>query len=53
LNGRQYIAFTARTGQVFDNIYKDSIAWEKGDPQAAGYYVFALPQTTSQTKSPQ
>jgi quinoprotein glucose dehydrogenase len=47
LNGREYIAFTARTGRVFDNIYKDSIAWEKGDPQAQGYYVFALPQTIS------
>jgi quinoprotein glucose dehydrogenase len=42
--GRQYLAFGARTGRVFDNIGDESIAWEQGKPEAQGYYVFALPQ---------
>ena len=41
--GRQYIAFCTRAGKVFDNIGADSIAWKPGKPEAAGYYVFALP----------
>jgi quinoprotein glucose dehydrogenase len=43
VDGRQYIAFTARSGRVFDNIGSDSIAWKPGKPEAQGYYVFALP----------
>jgi mono/diheme cytochrome c family protein len=43
VNGRQYVAFCTRVGRVFDNIGADSIAWEKGDPNAQGYHVFALP----------
>jgi quinoprotein glucose dehydrogenase len=42
VNGREYVAFGARTGRVFDNIGDDSIAWKKGKPEAQGYYVFAL-----------
>jgi quinoprotein glucose dehydrogenase len=44
VNGRQYVAFCARAGRVFDNIGADSIAWSPGKPEAAGYYVFALPK---------
>ncbi len=44
VNGRQYVAFCTRVGSVFDNIGADSIAWEKGNPEAQGYYVFALPE---------
>ena len=43
--GRQYIAFCTRAGRVFDNIGADSIAWVPGKPEAAGYYVFALPKS--------
>ena len=43
--GRQYIAFCARAGPVFDNIYAESIAWSPGKAEAAGYYVFALPRS--------
>jgi quinoprotein glucose dehydrogenase len=43
VGGREYIAFCARAGRVFDNIGADSIAWTPGKPEAAGYYVFALP----------
>jgi quinoprotein glucose dehydrogenase len=50
VNGRQYIAFAARTGRVFDNIGAESIAWKPGKPEAQGYYVFALPKTTSRRK---
>ena len=42
--GREYIVFCARAGRVFDNIGAESIAWEPGKPEAAGYYVFALPK---------
>ena len=42
--GRQYIVFCTRVGRVFDNIGAESIAWEQGKPEAAGYYVFALPK---------
>ncbi|HUK15492.1 MAG TPA: PQQ-binding-like beta-propeller repeat protein [Bryobacteraceae bacterium] len=42
--GRQYIAFCARSGRVFDNIGTESMAWEPGKPEAQGYYVFALPK---------
>jgi quinoprotein glucose dehydrogenase len=42
--GREYVAFTARTGKVFDNIGSDSPAWDPGKPEAQGYYVFALPK---------
>jgi quinoprotein glucose dehydrogenase len=45
VGGRQYIAFCARTGKVFDNIGSDSMAWTPGKPEAQGYYVFALPKT--------
>jgi quinoprotein glucose dehydrogenase len=45
VNGRQYLAFCARAGRVFDNIYAESIAWSPGKPEAAGYYVFALPRS--------
>jgi quinoprotein glucose dehydrogenase len=41
--GKQYVAFCARAGRVFDNIGADSIAWSPGKPEAAGYYVFRLP----------
>jgi len=44
VNGRQYIVFCTRAGRVFDNIGADSIAWKPGNPEAAGYYVFALPR---------
>ncbi len=44
VGGRQYVAFTARTGRVFDNIGAESMAWEPGKPEAQGYYVFALPE---------
>jgi quinoprotein glucose dehydrogenase len=44
VGGRQYLAFGARTGRVFDNIGDESIAWEQGKPEAQGYYVFALPE---------
>jgi quinoprotein glucose dehydrogenase len=40
--GRQYIAFAARTGPIFDNIGRPSTAWVPGRPEAQGYYVFAL-----------
>jgi quinoprotein glucose dehydrogenase len=43
VRGRQYVAFAARTGRVFDNIGAESIAWKAGKPEAQGYYVFALP----------
>jgi quinoprotein glucose dehydrogenase len=42
--GREYIVFCTRVGRVFDNIGAESIAWEQGNPEAAGYYVFALPR---------
>jgi quinoprotein glucose dehydrogenase len=42
--GRQYVAFAARTGPIFDNIGKESSAWSPGKPEAQGYYVFALPE---------
>jgi quinoprotein glucose dehydrogenase len=45
VGGRQYIAFCARAGRVFDNIYAESMAWVPGKPEAAGYYVFALPRS--------
>ncbi len=45
--GRQYIAFCTRTGRVFDNIGAESQAWEAGDPEAQGYYVFALPKAAA------
>ncbi len=48
--GRQYVVFCARTGKVFDNIGADSIAWKPGKPEAAGYYVFALPKMASSSK---
>jgi quinoprotein glucose dehydrogenase len=41
--GREYVVFTARTGGVFDNIGRESMAWVPGQPEAQGYYVFALP----------
>jgi quinoprotein glucose dehydrogenase len=44
VGGRQYIAFCTRSGRVFDNIGTESIAWKQGKPEAAGYYVFALPR---------
>ena len=43
VGGRQYIVFAARTGPIFDNIGRESIAWSPGKPEAQGYYVFALP----------
>jgi quinoprotein glucose dehydrogenase len=43
VNGREYVAFCARTGKVFDNVGADSMAWKAGRPEAQGYYVFALP----------
>jgi quinoprotein glucose dehydrogenase len=46
VGGRQYIAFCTRAGRVFDNIGTDSVAWKPGKPEAAGYYVFALPVKT-------
>ena len=45
VGGRQYIAFCTRTGKVFDNIGSESMAWTPGKPEAAGYYVFALPKS--------
>jgi quinoprotein glucose dehydrogenase len=42
VGGRQYIAFAARTGPIFDNIGRQSTAWVPGRPEAQGYYVFAL-----------
>jgi quinoprotein glucose dehydrogenase len=47
VDGRQYIAFAARTGPIFDNIGRESIAWTPGKPEAQGYYVFALPKAAS------
>jgi quinoprotein glucose dehydrogenase len=47
VDGRQYVAFCTREGNVFDNIGATSIAWEKGKPEAQGYYVFALPEKAS------
>jgi quinoprotein glucose dehydrogenase len=44
VSGRQYIAFAARTGPIFDNIGRESAAWEPGKNEAQGYYVFALPR---------
>jgi quinoprotein glucose dehydrogenase len=44
VGGRQYIAFAARTGPIFDNIGRQSVAWEPGKNEAQGYYVFALPR---------
>jgi quinoprotein glucose dehydrogenase len=44
VNGREYVAFAARTGRVFDNIGAESMAWKPGKPEAQGYYVFALPK---------
>jgi quinoprotein glucose dehydrogenase len=43
VKGRQFVAFCARAGRVFDNIYAESAAWSPGKPEAAGYYVFRLP----------
>jgi quinoprotein glucose dehydrogenase len=51
--GRQYIAFTARTGRVFDNIGSESMAWKPGKPEAQGYYVFALPAKTALRRQPE
>ena len=48
--GREYIAFCTRAGRVFDNIGTESIAWSPGKPEAAGYYVFALPKLKGETK---
>jgi len=42
--GREYVAFSARNGRVFDNIGADSIAWSPGKSEAQGYYVFTLPK---------
>jgi quinoprotein glucose dehydrogenase len=42
VGGRQYIAFCARTGKVFDNIGSESMAWTPGEPEAQGYYIFSL-----------
>jgi hypothetical protein len=44
VGGRQYIAFAARTGPIFDNIGRLSSAWSPGKNEAQGYYVFALPR---------
>jgi quinoprotein glucose dehydrogenase len=44
VGGRQYVAFCARSGRVFDNIGSESMAWVPGKPEAQGYYVFALPK---------
>jgi quinoprotein glucose dehydrogenase len=43
VGGRQYVVFCTRAGKVFDNIGDESMAWKPGKPEAAGYYVFALP----------
>jgi quinoprotein glucose dehydrogenase len=43
VGGRQYVVFCTRAGRVFDNIGTESVAWKPGRPEAAGYYVFALP----------
>jgi len=48
--GREYIAFCTRAGRVFDNIGTESIAWSPGKPEAAGYYVFALPTSKGERK---
>jgi quinoprotein glucose dehydrogenase len=45
--GREYVVFCTRAGRVFDNIGAESIAWAPGKPEAAGYYVFALPRADS------
>lgn len=50
VEGRQYIAFTARTGPVFDNIGHESAAWLPGRSEAQGYYVYALPKTASRIR---
>ena len=47
VGGREYVAFCARSGRVFDNIGAESIAWKPGKPEAQGYYVFALPKRES------
>ena len=47
VNGREYVAFCARSGRVFDNIGTESMAWKPGKPEAQGYYVFALPKRGS------
>jgi quinoprotein glucose dehydrogenase len=51
--GRQYVAFTARTGRVFDNIGAESLAWKAGKPEAQGYYVFALPEKSASRRQPE
>jgi len=45
VGGRQYIAFCARTGNVFDNIGSQSMAWTPGKPEAQGYYIFSVAKT--------
>jgi quinoprotein glucose dehydrogenase len=51
VDGRQYVAFcasgTAREGETPQT---DSAAWLPGKLEAQGYYVFALPKTSSTTK---
>jgi quinoprotein glucose dehydrogenase len=47
VSGREYVAFCARSGRVFDNIGTESMAWKPGEPEAQGYYVFALPKRGS------
>ena len=38
VDGRQYVAFYAGTGRKYS-----PVAWKAGQPEAQGYYVFALP----------
>jgi len=43
--GLDFVPWPGETGRrVFDNIGAESIAWAAGKPEAAGYYVFALPK---------
>jgi hypothetical protein len=40
VNGRQFVAFY---GSSFEKPGDGNIAWEGGEPESQGYYVFALP----------
>ena len=41
VNGRQFVAFY---GSNFEKPAEGNIAWEAGESESQGYYVFALPK---------
>jgi quinoprotein glucose dehydrogenase len=49
VDGRQYVAFCAAAA-CGATAPGEGAVWEPGKPEAQGYYVFALPKTSSSAK---